>query len=65
MVGLLVPFANLLLAPALVAGGTLLVLALDPLGEDGTKPPPDPGGGEGGDGPEDEAASGPGGIPRD
>jgi CysZ protein len=31
MVGLLVPFANLLLAPALVAGGTLLVLALEPL----------------------------------
>ena len=31
MVGLLVPFANLLLGPALVAGGTLLVLALEPL----------------------------------
>ena len=31
MVGLLVPFANLLLAPALVAGGTLLVLSLEPL----------------------------------
>ena len=30
MVGLLVPFANLLLAPALVAGGTLLVLSLEP-----------------------------------
>jgi uncharacterized protein involved in cysteine biosynthesis len=30
MVGLLVPFANLLLAPALVAGGTLLVLAFEP-----------------------------------
>ena len=34
MVGLLVPFANLLLAPALVAGGTLLVLALEPLSSD-------------------------------
>lgn len=32
MVGLLVPFANLLLAPALVAGGTLLVLDLERLG---------------------------------
>ena len=31
MVGLLVPFANLLLGPALVAGGTLLVLSLEPL----------------------------------
>ena len=31
MVGLLVPFANLLLGPALVAGGTLLVLALEPV----------------------------------
>jgi CysZ protein len=31
MVGLLVPLANLLLAPALVAGGTLLVLSLEPL----------------------------------
>jgi CysZ protein len=31
MVGLLVPVANLLLAPALVAGGTLLVLSLEPL----------------------------------
>jgi CysZ protein len=30
MVGLLVPLANLLLGPALVAGGTLLVLALEP-----------------------------------
>ena len=29
MVGLLVPFANLLLAPALVTGGTLLVLGLE------------------------------------
>jgi hypothetical protein len=34
MVGLLVPVANLLLAPALVAGGTLLVLALEPLSPD-------------------------------
>jgi len=32
MVALLVPFANLVLAPALVVGGTLLVLALEPLG---------------------------------
>jgi hypothetical protein len=31
MIGLLVPFANLLLGPALVAGGTLLVLSLEPL----------------------------------
>jgi CysZ protein len=31
MVGLLVPFANLLLAPALVTGGTLLVLSLEEL----------------------------------
>lgn len=31
MVGLLVPVANLLLAPAMVAGGTLLVLSLEPL----------------------------------
>jgi CysZ protein len=49
MVGLLVPFANLLLGPALVAGGTLLVLALEPPvtdspatpapdGEDGPRP---------------------------
>ena len=30
MLGLLVPFANLLLGPALVAGGTLLVLSLEP-----------------------------------
>jgi len=32
MVGLLVPFANLLLGPALVVGGTRLVLELEPLG---------------------------------
>jgi CysZ protein len=31
MIALLVPFANLLLGPALVAGGTLLVLSLEPL----------------------------------
>jgi CysZ protein len=35
MVALLVPFANLVLAPALVVGGTLLVLALEPLGTKG------------------------------
>jgi uncharacterized protein involved in cysteine biosynthesis len=43
MVGLLVPVANLLLGPALVAGGTLLVLSLEPLttesdGPNGTRP---------------------------
>ena len=44
MVGLLVPLANLLLGPALVAGGTLLVLALEPEepaapgDEDGARP---------------------------
>jgi CysZ protein len=32
MVGLLVPFANLLIGPALVAGGTLLVLGLEDVG---------------------------------
>jgi CysZ protein len=32
MIGLLVPLANLLLGPALIAGGTLLVLSLEPLG---------------------------------
>jgi CysZ protein len=32
MIGLLVPFANLLLGPALVAGGTLMVLSLESLG---------------------------------
>ncbi len=50
MVGLLVPFANLLLAPALVAGGTLLVLALEPLS------PPDTGESER---PRDEPADAP------
>ena len=39
MVGLLVPFANLLLAPALVAGGTLLVLSLEPLASTAVKTP--------------------------
>lgn len=34
MVGLLVPVANLLLGPALVAGGTLLVVSLEPLSPD-------------------------------
>ena len=34
MVGLLVPLANLLLGPALVAGGTLLVLDLEAVGAD-------------------------------
>ena len=44
MVGLLVPFANLLLGPALVAGGTLLVLDLEDVDADrsrpGANPPP-------------------------
>jgi CysZ protein len=42
MIGLLVPVANLLLGPALVAGGTLLVLSLEPLGSSETTeiPPP-------------------------
>ena len=39
MVALLVPFANLLLGPALVAGGTLLVLSLEPLEEETAEPP--------------------------
>ncbi len=43
MVGLLVPFANLLLGPALVAGGTLLVLDLESVDADsGRLPPPLP-----------------------
>jgi CysZ protein len=36
MIGLLVPFANLLLGPALVAGGTLLVVSLEPLSREAT-----------------------------
>jgi CysZ protein len=44
MVGLLVPFANLLLGPALVAGGTLLVLDLEDLQAEGPRPgEPEPG----------------------
>jgi CysZ protein len=39
MIGLLVPFANLLLGPALVAGGTLLVVSLEPLSEERAEPP--------------------------
>jgi len=43
MIALLVPFANLLLGPALVAGGTLLVLSLEPLGSsEATEIPPPP-----------------------
>jgi CysZ protein len=38
MVGLLVPFANLLLGPALVAGGTLLVLDLEEVDADRPRP---------------------------
>jgi len=38
MVALLVPFANLLVGPALVTGGTLLVLDLEDLDEDGPRP---------------------------
>ena len=43
MVGLLVPLANLLIGPALVAGGTLLVLDLESV--DADRPPPATGGG--------------------
>ena len=44
MVGLLVPFANLLLGPALVAGGTLLVLDLEDVDADRPRPgEPEPG----------------------
>jgi CysZ protein len=42
MIGLLVPIANLLLGPALVAGGTLLVLSLEPLGSSETTESPAP-----------------------
>jgi len=38
MVGLLVPFANLLVGPALVAGGTLLVLDLEDLADERPRP---------------------------
>jgi CysZ protein len=38
MLGLLVPFANFVLAPALVAGGTLLVLSLEDVGRDAAPP---------------------------
>ena len=38
MVGILVPFANLLLGPALVAGGTLLVLDLEDVDADRPRP---------------------------
>jgi CysZ protein len=37
MVGLLVPFANFLLAPALVTGGTLMVLGLEDVASDSTE----------------------------
>jgi uncharacterized protein involved in cysteine biosynthesis len=44
MVGLLVPFANLVLGPALVAGGTLLVLDLEDVDADRPRPgEPEPG----------------------
>ncbi len=48
MVGLLVPFANLLLGPALVAGGTLLVLDLEDVDAERPRPEPShlPGAGE-------------------
>jgi CysZ protein len=52
MVGLLVPFANLLLGPALVAGGTLLVLGLEDVGAEGPPPEPVPVEGAGEPGPE-------------
>lgn len=60
MVGLLVPFANLLLGPALVVGGTLLVLALEPLAEAaeggaGTTPPDERAPDEAGSEPENAA----------
>jgi len=41
MVGLLVPFANLVLAPALVTGGTLLVLDLEDLEAERLQPAPE------------------------
>jgi CysZ protein len=44
MVGMLVPFANLLIAPALVTGATLLVLDIEDVegGPEGASRPPDP-----------------------
>jgi CysZ protein len=42
MIALLVPFANLLVGPALVAGGTLLVLSLEPLDPPAATEPPPP-----------------------
>jgi CysZ protein len=42
MVALLVPVANLILAPALVAGGTLLVLDLEEVDTAGPAEPPEP-----------------------
>ena len=44
MLGMLVPFANLLIAPTLVAGATLLVLDVEELegGPEGAPRPPDP-----------------------
>jgi CysZ protein len=42
MVGLLVPFANLILAPALVTGGTLLVLDLEDVDAERPQPTPQP-----------------------
>jgi CysZ protein len=42
MVGLLVPLANLFLGPALVAGGTLLVLDLEGVEKDRPQPEPPP-----------------------
>ena len=42
MVGLLVPFANLILAPALVTGGTLLVLDLEDVKAERPAPPEQP-----------------------
>jgi CysZ protein len=42
MLGLLVPFANLVLGPALVAGGTLLVLDLEDVDAERPRPEADP-----------------------
>jgi CysZ protein len=56
VIALLVPFANLLLGPALVAGGTLLVLSLEPLASELTSeaPPSQDAGDESGRGDEDD-----------